>query len=162
MLQNVVFAYGTEEERVLDFGIHCAITRLRAAMTQLHPRTSPSCCELGAKVTRQHCRGDSRRSESINGHGFVALAPRFIEGLADVSRQQRTVSTVFWVEIKKKAPMSVHSYSRRDIAAQKEHHRKRTFMEDYESLVERYGLRWVEEETVKTVSDAMLKAQPPR
>jgi hypothetical protein len=25
ILQNVVFAYGTEEERMLDWGIHCAI-----------------------------------------------------------------------------------------------------------------------------------------
>jgi len=46
------------------------------------------------------------------------------------------------------------------IAAQKEHHRKRTCMEEYEDLVKRYGLKWVEEETVETVSDTVSKAKP--
>ncbi len=48
------------------------------------------------------------------------------------------------------------------IAAQKEHHQKKTFLEEYEDLVKRYGLRWVEEETVETVSDAVSQAQTPR
>jgi hypothetical protein len=48
------------------------------------------------------------------------------------------------------------------IAGQKEHHQKRTFLEEYEDLVKRYGLRWVEEETVETVSDMKSKAHTPR
>jgi REP element-mobilizing transposase RayT len=48
------------------------------------------------------------------------------------------------------------------IASQDEHHRKRTFLEEYEDLVKRYGLQWVQEETVETVTDIMSKAQTPR
>jgi REP-associated tyrosine transposase len=47
------------------------------------------------------------------------------------------------------------------IAAQAEHHLKRTFMEEYEDLVKRYGLRCVEEETVETVGDNVSNAQTP-
>ena len=39
----------------------------------------------------------------------------------------------------------------RYIGTQEEHHRKRTFLEEYEDLVRRYGLQWVGEETVETV-----------
>jgi len=38
------------------------------------------------------------------------------------------------------------------IADQEEHHRKRTFADELKLFVERYGLEWREEETVKTVS----------
>jgi REP-associated tyrosine transposase len=38
------------------------------------------------------------------------------------------------------------------IARQEEHHRKRDFAEELRLLVERYGLKWHEEETVETVS----------
>jgi REP-associated tyrosine transposase len=48
------------------------------------------------------------------------------------------------------------------IATQEAHHRKRTFLEEYEDLVRRYGLQWVEEETVETVGDKVSKAQTPR
>jgi putative transposase len=48
------------------------------------------------------------------------------------------------------------------IAAQAEHHRNRTFMEEYEDLLKRYDLRWIEAETVETVGDKASKAQAPR
>jgi REP element-mobilizing transposase RayT len=38
------------------------------------------------------------------------------------------------------------------IANQEEHHRKRTFGDELKLFVERYGLKWQEEKTVKTVS----------
>jgi hypothetical protein len=38
------------------------------------------------------------------------------------------------------------------IANQDEHHRKRGFADELKLFVERYGLEWREEETVKTVS----------
>jgi len=38
------------------------------------------------------------------------------------------------------------------IAGQEEHHRKRSFTDELKIFVERYGLEWREEETVKTVS----------
>jgi REP element-mobilizing transposase RayT len=38
------------------------------------------------------------------------------------------------------------------IAGQEEHHRKKPFAEEMRRFVERYGLRWNEEETVETVS----------
>jgi putative transposase len=38
------------------------------------------------------------------------------------------------------------------IGGQEEHHRKRTFTEEFRLFVERYGLKWQEEETVETVS----------
>ncbi|HXT10267.1 MAG TPA: transposase [Candidatus Angelobacter sp.] len=40
------------------------------------------------------------------------------------------------------------------IQGQEEHHRKRTFADELKLFVERYGLEWREEETVKTVSSA--------
>lgn len=40
----------------------------------------------------------------------------------------------------------------RYIATQEEHHRKRTFLEEYQHLIKRYGLEWRAEETVKTVN----------
>jgi REP element-mobilizing transposase RayT len=40
------------------------------------------------------------------------------------------------------------------IADQDEHHRKRSFADEVKLFVERYGLEWREEETVKTVSSA--------
>ena len=39
----------------------------------------------------------------------------------------------------------------RYIAKQEEHHRKRSFSEELRLLVERYGLKWHEDETVETV-----------
>jgi putative transposase len=48
------------------------------------------------------------------------------------------------------------------IASQAEHHRNRTFMEEYEDLLKRYDLRWIEAETVETVGDKASKAQAPR
>ena len=38
------------------------------------------------------------------------------------------------------------------IGGQEEHHRKRTFIEEMRLFVEKYGLKWKEEETVETVS----------
>jgi len=38
------------------------------------------------------------------------------------------------------------------IASQEEHHRRKTFLQEYEGLVKRYGLQWRGEETVKTVA----------
>jgi len=38
------------------------------------------------------------------------------------------------------------------IAAQEEHHRKRSFTDELQLLVERYGLKWREDKTVETVS----------
>ena len=40
----------------------------------------------------------------------------------------------------------------RYIAAQQDHHRKQTFLEEYQHLIKRYGLEWRESETVKTVA----------
>ena len=40
------------------------------------------------------------------------------------------------------------------IAIQEEHHRKKSFQEEYEGFIERYGLQCRGEETVKTVGDA--------
>lgn len=40
------------------------------------------------------------------------------------------------------------------IASQEDHHRKRSFADELKLFVERYGLVWREEETVKTVSNA--------
>jgi putative transposase len=47
------------------------------------------------------------------------------------------------------------------IATQEEHHRKRSFSEELKLLVERYGLTWHGDETVKTVSSP-APAKPPR
>ena len=38
------------------------------------------------------------------------------------------------------------------IAEQHEHHRKRSYSEELKLLVERYGLKWRDDETVETVS----------
>jgi putative transposase len=38
------------------------------------------------------------------------------------------------------------------VAGQEEHHRKRGFGEELRLLVERYGLKWHEDQTVETVS----------
>jgi REP element-mobilizing transposase RayT len=40
------------------------------------------------------------------------------------------------------------------IATQEEHHRSKSFQEEYAALIKRYGLQWRGEETVKTVEDA--------
>jgi REP element-mobilizing transposase RayT len=37
------------------------------------------------------------------------------------------------------------------IAGQEEHHRKRSFSEEFRLLVERYGLKWQDDKTVETV-----------
>ena len=50
----------------------------------------------------------------------------------------------------------------RYIAAQEEHHRKRTFLEEYQHLIKRYGLEWRVEETVKTVAAPSSDTQTPR
>ena len=47
------------------------------------------------------------------------------------------------------------------VARQEEHHRKRGLAEELRLLVERYGLKWHEEETVETVSSP-ANAPPPR
>lgn len=39
------------------------------------------------------------------------------------------------------------------VAGQEEHHRKRSFGEELQLLVERYGLKWKQEETVETVGE---------
>ena len=46
------------------------------------------------------------------------------------------------------------------IAGQEQHHRKRTFSEEFKLLVERYGLVWRNEETVETVHDSTLSPTP--
>jgi REP-associated tyrosine transposase len=48
----------------------------------------------------------------------------------------------------------------RYISMQDEHHRSKSFWEEYGSLVKRYGLRWVEEETVETVVEPLSPVQP--
>ncbi len=40
------------------------------------------------------------------------------------------------------------------IARQEEHHKTRSFSEELKRLVERYGLKWREDETVETVSSS--------
>ena len=50
----------------------------------------------------------------------------------------------------------------RYISTQEAHHRKKSFLEEYGSLVKRYGLQWVEEETVETVEGKSSKALTPR
>jgi REP element-mobilizing transposase RayT len=47
------------------------------------------------------------------------------------------------------------------IANQEEHHRKRSFADELKLFVERYGLDWREEETVKTVSLASRRLNTP-
>jgi REP element-mobilizing transposase RayT len=46
------------------------------------------------------------------------------------------------------------------IATQEEHHRKRTFSEEFELLVERYGLQWREDKPLKTVLEASASPTP--
>ena len=48
------------------------------------------------------------------------------------------------------------------IAAQEGHHRKRTFLEEYQHMIKRYGLEWRGEETVKTVTASFSDAETPR
>jgi REP element-mobilizing transposase RayT len=47
------------------------------------------------------------------------------------------------------------------IANQEEHHRKRSFAEEFQRFVERYGLEWRGLETVETVSVAKADADHP-
>ena len=49
----------------------------------------------------------------------------------------------------------------RYISKQEEHHRRKSFWEEYESLVKHYGLQWVKEETVETVEDGLLPVPVP-
>jgi putative transposase len=42
----------------------------------------------------------------------------------------------------------------RYIANQEDHHRKRTYAEEYEMFVKRYGLEWRSRKTIKMVSDS--------
>ena len=46
------------------------------------------------------------------------------------------------------------------VAKQEEHHRKRSFSEELKMLVERYGLKWHQDETVETVSPEVLPNAP--
>jgi len=46
------------------------------------------------------------------------------------------------------------------IAKQEEHHRKRSFSEELKMLVERYGLKWRQDETVETVSGEVPPTAP--
>ena len=55
---------------------------------------------------------------------------------------------------------SVISRAARYIATQEEHHKKRDFAEELKLLVERNGLKWVEKETVKTVSSSSKPNTP--
>ena len=48
------------------------------------------------------------------------------------------------------------------IARQEVHHRKRSFSEELKLLVERYGLKWRDDETVETVSSTSSAPSPPR
>ncbi len=47
------------------------------------------------------------------------------------------------------------------VATQEDHHRKRSFNEELRLLVERYGLTWRQEETVKTVDEHPAPGAPP-
>jgi putative transposase len=47
------------------------------------------------------------------------------------------------------------------IAAREEHHRKRSFMDELKLFVERYGLEWHDDETVKTVSTVVRARATP-
>lgn len=47
------------------------------------------------------------------------------------------------------------------IAGQEEHHRKRSYSEELKRLVERYGLKWRDEETAKAVPSGSA-GPPPR
>ena len=46
------------------------------------------------------------------------------------------------------------------VAKQEEHHRKRSFSAELKMLVERYGLKWHQDETVETVSPEVLPNAP--
>lgn len=46
------------------------------------------------------------------------------------------------------------------IAGQAEHHRIKSFTDEYERFVRVYGLVWRDEETVETVSDTALPSKP--
>jgi putative transposase len=46
------------------------------------------------------------------------------------------------------------------IAGQEDHHRKRTFSEELALLLERHGLRWQEDKTVKTVDRSTVASTP--
>ena len=46
------------------------------------------------------------------------------------------------------------------IAGQAEHHRTKSFAEEYKRFVKVYGLEWRDEETVETVSAAQPSAKP--
>jgi hypothetical protein len=48
----------------------------------------------------------------------------------------------------------------RYIARQEEHHRNRSFSEELKLLVERYGLKWHEDETVETVPSTTVATAP--
>ncbi len=47
------------------------------------------------------------------------------------------------------------------IDGQEEHHRKRSFTEEIRLFVERYGLKWQDDETVKTVSRVIERPNTP-
>jgi len=46
------------------------------------------------------------------------------------------------------------------IATQEEHHRKHSFLEEYQNFIQRYGMKWREEETVETVSQSRPSFRP--
>ena len=48
------------------------------------------------------------------------------------------------------------------IATQEDHHRRHSFLEEYQILIQRYGMKWREEETVETVSQSRASAGSPR
>ena len=50
----------------------------------------------------------------------------------------------------------------RYIASQEEYHRKRTFLEEYQQMIKRYGFEWRGEETVKTVTASFTDLRTPR
>ena len=79
-------------------------------------------------------------------------------GLIDV-KWQRTVSTVFEKGLSIVCTLLLALLAT-SISMQDEHHPRKSFLEEYESLVNRDGLQRVEEETVKTVSDTLSSLKP--
>jgi putative transposase len=47
------------------------------------------------------------------------------------------------------------------IADQEDHHRKRTFEDEYQLFVKKYGLEWRDDKTVETVDESHVVALSP-
>ena len=102
----------------------------------------------------------------------MALTPRFIEEVLKLFKgasshwihQNRLLrGKFFWgrgygvFSVSQSTVAQVSRY----ISKQEEHHRRKSFWEEYESLVKHYGLKWVKEETVETVEDGLLPIAVP-